>query len=176
MDTSSLKSEEVESIFSIESTIFENDDDSEIERRDSRNSIDSFVEKVKKVELVSPKRHGSLGIPRRHSLGSLQNKRKSVISISRPDPIKQQELEDGDNIKKEWVDDFIRMFIVPEVKLHINDNSAVVTREESIKRIYQLVLTSAFILALIVSFMLTQFDYSSKIVLQNNEIGKTLAL
>ena len=175
MDNSSLNSEgvDLESIITVESTS-SNTEDSHIERRKSLNSIDSFVEKIKKFESLSPKRHGSLGIPRNHSLDNLREKRKSVLSISRPDPKRLQELEDEDNIKKEWVDDFIRMFIVPEAKLHINDNRAVVTREESVKRIYQLTLTSSFILALVVSVMLTQFDYTSTKLLPKNERGKPM--
>ena len=157
------KSIDGESTYSLESVI-----------SSESTSSDNLKSKLEAISLNG--RNITLGLPRRSSLGSLKKKRKSIISISRPNSRKLKKLEDEKNIKKEWVDDFINMFIVPEQKLHINDNSAVVTREESIKRIYQLAIISSVILALVASTLLMQLDYSSKTRLQVYGKGLTILM
>ena len=119
-----------------------------------------------KNELLSP----FVPNAKRKTLLKKRKKRKSIINIERKKGSLQHELQE----ENQWVDNLINMFTVPVVKLHINDDKGILSKDKSIDRIINLTLIVTFVLAAIVSAALAQFGFQfglgppTRIILPND--------
>ena len=119
-----------------------------------------------KNELLSP----FVPNAKRKTLLKKRKKRKSIINIERKKGSLQHELQE----ENQWMDNLINMFTVPVVKLHINDDKGILSKDKSIDRIINLTLIVTFVLAAIVSAALAQFGFqfgfgtTTRIILPND--------
>ena len=119
-----------------------------------------------KNELLSP----FVPNAKRKTLLKKRKKRKSIINIERKKGSLQHELQE----ENQWIDNLINMFTVPVVKLHINDDKGILSKDKSIDRIINLTLIVTFVLAAIVSAALAQFGFQfglgppTRIILPND--------
>ena len=119
-----------------------------------------------KNELLSP----FVPNAKRKTLLKKRKKRKSIINIERKKGSLQHELQE----ENQWMDNLINMFTVPVVKLHINDDRGILSKDKSIDRIINLTLIVTFVLAAIVSAALAQFGFQfgfgppTRIILPND--------
>ena len=119
-----------------------------------------------KNELLSP----FVPNAKRKTLLKKRKKRKSIINIERKKGSLQHELQE----ENQWMDNLINMFTVPVVKLHINDDKGILSKDKSIDRIINLTLIVTFVLAAIVSAALAQFGFQfglgppTRIILPND--------
>ena len=75
--------------------------------------------------------------------------------------------------ENKWVDNLINLFTVPTVKLHINDDKGILSKDKSIDRIVNITLIVTFVLAGIASTLLQfvfhfGFEHPTKIILPND--------
>ena len=118
-----------------------------------------------KNELLSP----FVPNAKRKTLLKKRKKRKSIINIERKKGSLQNELQE----ENQWMDNLINMFTVPVVKLHINDDKGILSKDKSIDRILNITLIVSVMLAGIASAALAQSAFSfgfepTKIILQND--------
>ena len=118
-----------------------------------------------KNELLSP----FVPNAKRKTLLKKRKKRKSIINIERKKGSLQHELQQ----ENQWMDNVVNMFTLPVVKLHINDNKGILSKDKSIDRILNITLIVSVMLAGIASAALAQSAFSfgfepTKIILQND--------
>ena len=75
--------------------------------------------------------------------------------------------------ENKWVDNLINLFTVPTVKLHINDDKGILSKDKSIDRIVNITLIVTFVLAGIASTLVQfafhfGFGHPTKIILPND--------
>ena len=66
-----------------------------------------------------------------------------------------------DKPKKDWADDVIKIFTVPERKRHLQDEQGLVSIEESLERITFMLIFAACLLLLIATAMLAHMDFNA---------------
>ena len=127
----------------------------------------------------STQRRASIFVPNTNVKESEEKmRRRSIISITRKMESSKDEImtnEQGKGTMKEeiknhdeetkkpktkWMEDLVDMFIVPKAELHINDDRGILTKDNSIERLINLILTAAFILAGLATAILTQFEFT----------------
>ena len=136
----------------------------------------------RKNSVRSTQRRVSIFVPNTNAKESEEKmRRRSIISITRKmesskerimtkeqvkrimkEDIKNNDIEDEETKKPKtkWMEDLVDMFIVPKAELHINDDRGIVTKDKSIERLINLILTATFILAGLATAILTQFEFS----------------
>ena len=130
-------------------------DNVSIVRRHSVASIRSLKEKLQKGPLTVPGVDGTRKLKlRRKSSITIQSNDKTVVQTYKKRPNQKS------NTEEDWADEVIRMFTMQEVKLHVNDNEGVISLEESLERIENLLLTLSLILIGVATAVLAQFDFS----------------
>ena len=86
-----------------------------------------------------------------------------IISITRKKESPKDESKTKDqkvDQKTRWMDDLVDMFIVPKAELHINDDRGILTKDNSIERLINLILDVSIILAGLATAILTIFEAS----------------
>ena len=144
----------------------------------SQISTASIFSRAKRSTEISGKTKLSLVVPntKSKSLSKKKERRKSVLSIAerktnslQHESFKPKELQQ----ENQWMDNVVNMFTLPVVKLHINDNKGILSKDKSIDRILNITLIVSVMLAGIASAALAQSAFSfgfepTKIILQND--------
>ena len=71
-----------------------------------------------------------------------------------------EEREEPEDQDQNWVDEVIKLFQVPEQKRHLYDDTELLSNEESLERITNLLLLSSFLLCLVSITLLSTMDFS----------------
>ena len=127
--------------------------DTRIGRRHSMVSLKSLREKLQKCALPVPDT-----VPRHLDL-----RKKSTITISSCDNVVVQTYKKRQNKQsneEDWADEFIKMFTMQETKLHVNDNDGLISLEESLERIENILFILSLILVGVATTILAHFDFS----------------